>query len=74
MFGTDGRVLGSRVVNPYSAMAEFQYLVGYDSAGHPVALSAKLVSQASFIKVYEVVPSQGPSNQHGGYDALAGCR
>jgi RHS repeat-associated protein len=69
-YGTDGRVLESRVVNPYSATAEFQYLVDYDSAGHPVALSAKLASQASLVKVYEVVPSQGPSNQYGGYDAL----
>ncbi len=69
-YGADGRVLDSRVVNPYSAAAEYQYLVDYDSAGRPVALSGKLASQKKLTKVYQVVPSQGPSNGYGGYDAL----
>jgi len=57
-YGIDGRVLDSRVVNPYSPSAEYQYFVDYDSAGRPVALSGKLAGDASLVKVCEVVPAR----------------
>jgi RHS repeat-associated protein len=71
-YGTDGRVLESRVVNPYDATKSFLYQVDYDSAGRPVGLGgnyrnasdADVTPRAQF---YQAVQN---GSAYGAYDAL----
>jgi RHS repeat-associated protein len=64
-YGTDGRVLSSRVVNPYGGNG-MTYDVDYDSAGRPIALSGRLDSQTETTRFYEAIGSA----PYGAYDAL----
>ncbi|ACG75310.1 YD repeat protein [Anaeromyxobacter sp. K] len=68
-YGADGRVLESRVINPYQASTYYyRYSVEYDSAGRPVGLVGQLGTEPSAHRVYEAV--NGTASQFGSYDAL----
>jgi hypothetical protein len=60
-YGADGRVLESRVVNPYDATRVYRYEVDYDSAGRPVWLSGNYrnpttdAALTTLSRVYEAV-------------------
>jgi len=75
-YGGDGRVLESRVVNPFDAAKAYRYNVDYDSAARPVALSGNYVDGnvpgsevdlTARVQVYEAAATAGVG---GAYDAL----